>query len=198
MLVYKPGAKHERLAEEAEIDPTWDYPRSKVETEALIEAKRGKIPAVILRIAGVYTNNCQSIPLAHQIQRIYENRLEGHLYAGDVDAKQTYVHLDDVVTAFDACLQKASSLSDWEVFNIGEEEAMSYDDLQRAIARQLFDEAWPTFDVPKPIAKAGAWVEDKLPIVEDSFIKPWMIDRASDNYELNANKAHNLLVGRQK
>jgi nucleoside-diphosphate-sugar epimerase len=193
MLVYKPNAKNERLTEESELAPTWAYPKSKVETEELILKNHGNVPAVILRIAGVYSDICQSIPLAHQIQRIYEHQLEGHLYSGDVDVKQAFIHLDDVVSAFDACVQKADQLSDYEVFNIGEEDAMSYDETQRAIARTLFDEPWPTLDVPKPIAKAGAWVEEALPLPEKPFVKPWMIDRADDNYVLNIDKARRVL-----
>src|SRR5262249_49146919 len=149
MLVYKPGSSGQKLTEVSELKPTWAYPKSKVETETLIKSKRGKIPAVILRIAGVYSDICQSIPIAHQIQRIYENRLEGHLYSGDTGVKQSYVHLDDVVSAFDACVRNADKLSDYEVFNIGEEQALTYDELQRIIAATLHGESWHTFDVPK-------------------------------------------------
>ena len=158
-----------------------------------MQEARGKIPVVNLRIAGVYSDVCQSIPLAHQIQRIYEHRLEGHLYSGNVDVRQSFVHIDDLVVAFEACVNNAEKLSDFETINIGEEDALSYDETQRIIARQLFDEPWPTLDVPKPIAKAGAWVEEKLPLPEKPFIKPWMIDRSDDNYELNGAKARRLL-----
>jgi nucleoside-diphosphate-sugar epimerase len=193
MLLYKPNEKGERLTEESEVAPTWAYPQSKVETEELIKKRRGKMKAVVLRIAGVYNNVCQSIPIAHQIQRIHEHRLEGHVYSGNVDVRQSFVHLDDVVTAFDACVKNVDKLPDYSVFNIGEEDAMTYDEMQRMIARELFDEPWPTLEVPKPIAKVGAWVEDKLPLPEKPFIKPWMIDRADDNYELDIAKAKNVL-----
>ncbi len=193
MLVYKPNEKSEKLTEESPVEPTWAYPQSKVETEKLMQEARGKIPVVNLRIAGVYSDVCQSIPLAHQIQRIYEHRLEGHLYSGNVDVRQSFVHIDDLVVAFEACVNNAEKLSDFETINIGEEDALSYDETQRIIARQLFDEPWPTLDVPKPIAKAGAWVEEKLPLPEKPFIKPWMIDRSDDNYELNGAKARRLL-----
>lgn len=193
MLLYKPNEKGEKLTETSPVQATWEYPQSKVDTEELLKRKHGKIPVVVLRIAGVYSNDCQSIPIAHQIQRIYEHKLEGHVYSGDVDVKQSFVHIDDVVAAFDDSVRNATNLPDYSVFNIGEEDAMSYDDLQRAIARNLFDESWPTLEVPKPIAKAGAWVEDKLPLPEKPFIKPWMIDRADDNYELTIDKARKVL-----
>ncbi|MBI2811020.1 MAG: NAD(P)-dependent oxidoreductase [Candidatus Melainabacteria bacterium] len=193
MLVYKPNNKGEKLTEESPVEPSWAYPQSKVETEKLLQENRGNIPVVNLRIAGVYSDVCQSIPLAHQIQRIYEHRLEGHLYSGDVDVKQSFVHMEDLVIAFEECVKNADKLSGFETINIGEEDALSYDETQRIIARKLFDEPWPTLDVPKPIAKAGAWVEDKLPLPEKPFIKPWMIDRADDNYELDGSKARRLL-----
>ncbi len=193
MLVYKPNKKGEKLTEESPVEPTWAYPQSKVETEKVLLEEHKKIPVVNLRIAGVYSDVCQSIPLAHQIQRIYEHRLEGHLYSGDLDVRQAFVHVDDLVAAYEACVNSADKLSDFETINIGEEEALSYDETQRIIARQLFDEPWPTLDVPKPIAKAGAWVEEQLPLAEKPFIKPWMIDRADDNYELDAEKSRRLL-----
>lgn len=193
MLVYKPNARGEKLTEDSPLMPTWDYPKSKVETEELIGRVRGNIPAVILRIAGVYDEVCQSIPLAHQIQRIYEHRLEGHLYSGNLDVRQSYVHLNDVVRAFEACVANANKLSGYDVFNIGEPQAMTYDETQRAVARTLFDRPWATFEVPKPIARAGAWVEEVIPIQHDAFVKPWMIDHADENFDLNIDKARVVL-----
>ena len=46
---------------------------------------------------------------------------------------------------------------------------------------------------PKVLAKAGAWVQDKLPLGEEPFIKPWMIDLADDHYELDITRARQLL-----
>ena len=68
MLVHAPTEPGRKITEDSPIDPTWDYPVSKDRTEELIRRERGDIPAVILRIAGVYDDRCHSIPLAHQIQ----------------------------------------------------------------------------------------------------------------------------------
>src|SRR6266540_3365131 len=82
MLAHAPCKPGERIKEDRPLEPKWDYPKSKVATEELIRAKRGSIPAVILRIAGVYDDLCRSIPLAHQIQRIYERQLLSHVFPG--------------------------------------------------------------------------------------------------------------------
>jgi nucleoside-diphosphate-sugar epimerase len=63
-----------------------------LEAERVIQEERGSIPAVILRIAGVYNEDCNSIPLAQHISRIYEKRLESYFFPGDADHGQPFVH----------------------------------------------------------------------------------------------------------
>ena len=65
MLVHAPCQPGERINEDWPLDPKWDYPKSKVEAEKVVQAERGTIHTVILRIAGVYDDRCHSIPLAH-------------------------------------------------------------------------------------------------------------------------------------
>ena len=61
--------------------------------------ERGDIRAVLLRISGVYDDRCHSIPLAHQIQRIYERDLTSRLYSGSTAHGQAFLHMDDLVDA---------------------------------------------------------------------------------------------------
>jgi len=193
MLVHKPNQPGEKIIESSPIEPTWAYPKSKVETEKIIQEKRGNIPAVILRIAGAYADDCHSIPIAHQIQRIYEGQIEGHLYSGDTDVRQSFVHIDDIVRAFQCAVEHAGDLPPESVFEIGEPDAMSYEEMQKQIGLLLHGEDWKTYSVPKPIAKVGAFVECEIPFVEKPFVKPWMVDRADDNYQLNIDKAKTIL-----
>ncbi len=192
MLVHRPGEPGVFLTEDSPIGPTWAYPESKVHTEALIRAERGAIPAAILRLAGVYDDVCHSPPLAHQVQRIYERQLAGHLYSGETSHGQAYVHLDDVVDAIERAVARRAKLPPEVAILIGEPETLSYDELQHTFQRLIHGESWETRDVPGPIAKPGAWVQDHIP-GRDPFIKPWMIDRANDHYALDVTRAHTLL-----
>jgi nucleoside-diphosphate-sugar epimerase len=193
MLVHQPNKPGEKITEESPIEPTWQYPKSKVETEKLIHEKHGKIPSVLLRIAGVYADDCHSIPIAHQIQRIYEGQLEGHLYSGDTDVRQSFVHVDDLVKAFEDVVEHADSLPDISVFEIGEPDAMSYEEMQKQIGMLTHGTDWKTFSVPKPIAKLGAAIEMEIPFMDKPFVKPWMVDHADDNYDLCIDKAKAVL-----
>jgi len=193
MLVHKPNEPGQLITEDSRVEANWQYPQSKIETEKLIKNDHGKIPIVILRIAGVYDEVCHSIPIAHQIQRIYEKQLEGRLYSGSVDVRQSFVHVADVVKAYELVIQKAPELPAESTFLIGEPDAMSYEEMQQEISHDLDGHHWTTLEVPKPIAKAGAWVESALPLSEKPFVKPWMIDHADDNYELDISRARDFL-----
>jgi len=192
MLVHRPGDPGEFLTEDWPIGPTWAYPESKVRTEALIRAERGDIPAVILRFAGVYDDLCHSPPLAHQIQRIYERQLAGHLYSGETSHGQSFVHLDDAVDAIEHAVERRAQMPAEIAILIGEPQTLSYDELQHTFARLLHGDSWETHDVPGPIAKVGAWVQGMVP-GQDPFIKPWMIDRANDHYALDITRARTVL-----
>jgi len=192
MLVHAPCEPGERINEDWPLDPKWDYPRSKVATEDLIRRERGKIRAVSLRIAGVYDDESHSIPLANQMQRIYERTLTSKVFPGDISRGQAFVHLDDVVEAIAKTVEHCQQIGPEETFLIGEPDTLSYDELQRAFGRLIHGEQWETRSIPKALAKAGAWLEDQVP-GEQPFIKPWMIDLADDHYALDIARARTVL-----
>lgn len=195
MLVHRPAEPGQFINEDWPIDPTWAYPESKVRTEQLIRNERGDIPAVLLRIAGVYGDLCHSIPLAHQIQRIYERKLTSRVYSGSTSHGQSFLHLDDLVDAIALVVEHRAQLPHELPLLLGEPETLSYDELQHTFARLIHGEDFETLEVPSalaPMAKAGTWMMEKLPGA-DPFIKPWMIDRANDHYALDITRARTLL-----
>jgi nucleoside-diphosphate-sugar epimerase len=192
MLVHQPAEPGQVITEEWPLGPTWAYPESKVRTEALIRGERGSIRSVILRLAGVYDDVCHSPPLAHQIQRIYERQLAGHLYSGETSHGQSFVHLEDVVDAIERAVQRRAQLPPETTLLIGEPETLSYDELQHSFMRLIQGTSSETQNVPGVIAKVGAWVQDHMP-GQDPFIKPWMIDRANDHYALDITRAREML-----
>ena len=193
MLVHAPTKPCCPITEDSPVIPKWDYPISKVKTEKVIHELRGKTPTVILRVAGVYDDFCHSIPISHQIQRIYEKQLEAHLFAGDFCHGASFVHMDDLIDSIALAVEKRHELPPETVLLIGEPETMSYDALQREISCLLFGKEMETYSVPKMIAKIGAWVQCLNPFIPKPFIRPWMINLADDHYELNIDRAKKLL-----
>jgi nucleoside-diphosphate-sugar epimerase len=194
MLVHAPSRPGKPIGERSPLAPEWDYPRSKIDTERVVGAERGDIPAVLLRIAGVYDDGCHSIPIAHQIQRIYERELTSHFFPGDpTRGRQSFVHLDDLVAALDKVVRRRAELPPELPLLVGEPEAMSYAELQHELGCLIHGDEWTTREVPEPLAKAGAWVQEKLPGGRERFIKPWMVELADDDYELDITRGRETL-----
>lgn len=192
MLVHAPSESGQLISEASPIDPRWAYPISKVETELMIRRERGSIPAVHLRIAGVYDDAGHSAFLAQQIARIYEKQPIGRLYPGDISRGQAAIHLDDLADVVLQLVGRRKELPHELPLLVGEPETLSYDEIQRTVSRLLHGEEWHTRTIPKSLAKAGAWIEGEI-LQEDAFIKPWMIDFADDHYALDINRARTLL-----
>lgn len=206
ILVHRPAEPGERIDEETPLDPRWAYPESKKAAEDVIRTE-ASMPYAILRLAGIYDEESSVPTLAHQIARIHERRMKSHLYAGPLDVGQSMLHRDDMIDAIKRTVERRRELPRRTELLIGEPEAIGYGDLQDRIGELLHGtEDWRTIRIPAPVAKAGAFVEDKLePLIPDAidggeepFIKPFMIDMAGDHYALDVSKARELLGWRPR
>ncbi len=196
ILVQAPSRHGERIKEDSPLDipPKWAYPKSKIETENVIHAERGNIPVVILRIAGVYDDLCHSIPLALQIQRIYERDPVAYFSPGDPSTgRHPYVHNDDVVDAILLAFARRKELPPEVILLIGETKSLSYDELQRAFGQLIHGVEWNTRAIPPLVAKTGVRLLKLLALGRSASIAPWMIDVAQDNMELDITRARTML-----
>jgi nucleoside-diphosphate-sugar epimerase len=206
MLVHAATEPGVPIDEAAELAPRWPYPASKVAAEEVVRGEHGRIPAVILRLAGVYTEDCEVPSLAYQIQRIYERQMLSHVFPGDPSHGQAFVHLEDVAEAFRLTVDARGKLVEETTVLIGEPVTESYESLQNLIGRLAHGESWATRSIPKPMAATGAWaqhvIEDVIPDAIDRgiepFIRPFMVWLADDHYELDTSRAASLLGWRPR
>ncbi|MGH9153984.1 MAG: NAD-dependent epimerase/dehydratase family protein [Acidimicrobiales bacterium] len=198
MLVHRPARVGQRIDERWPLGPTWPYPASKAATEQVIRARRGGIPAVLVRMAGVYDDVGHAPPLANQIRRIWERRPTSHLFPASAATVTPYLHIADLIDAMVAVVEHRRELPEETAILVGEEDAPSFAELQHLIADALHGEPWRTVRVPKLLAKAGAWLQDIVPLVGDPFLKPWIVERTSDHYALDTTTARTLLGWRAK
>lgn len=206
MLVHAPSAPGRPITESSPLNPAWPYPESKLAAERVVEAEHGSIPALVLRLAGVYTDDCEVPSLANQIQRIFERQMLSHVFPGDPTHGQAFVHLEDAALAFRAAVDRRARLPPMASVLIGESFTESYEALQNLIGRLLHDEPWDTRPIPKPVAASGAWLQDKIEtVVPDAidrgvepFIKPFMVQLADEHYELDTAYAEVLLGWRAR
>ena len=193
MLVHEATDSPEKtINEDSPIKPSWAYPESKVRTEDLLRKEHGKIPVVLLRIAGVYDDLAHNPFLAEQISRIYEHRLSAHVYPGMLCAGQSFVHVDDLTEAVARLIAHRNRLPRELPLLVGETEALGYAEVQNIVGQVLHKEHWTTLRMPQEMASIGAWLADNV-LGEKEFIRPWMIAQANAHYPLDTTRARKLL-----
>jgi len=202
MLVHAPCRPGERINELHPIGPRWAYPRSKVAAEQAVREERGRIPAVILRLAGVYDARSVVPTMAHQFARIYERDVQSYFYSGNTLVGQAMLHRDDMLDAFRRTIDRRSTLPDEIEILIGESDAVGYEVLQNRLGVLIHGaDNWPTLQVPKSLATAGLWMQDRLePLIPDAidkgeppFVKPFMAEMADDHYAIDTRRAREVL-----
>ncbi|MBA4141849.1 MAG: hypothetical protein H0X43_02350 [Nitrosospira sp.] len=114
------------------------------------------------------------------------------IYAGRLDTGQSWLHLDDLTEALLQIVMHRHELPPELPLLLGESEVMGFDEIQRELGQLIHGEAWRTIEIPKLVAKTGAWMENDI-LQEDPFVKPWMIDSSEDHYELDTSRARELL-----
>ncbi len=189
-LLYQPVEQGKKIKENDPLLAKWEYPQSKIDTEKMVMTQKGKAKAFIMRIAGAYNDFCHSIPVSHQIQRIFEKKFTSHFYGGDLLTGNAFIHMDDLIDAFEKAVDKRMEFNDSEIVNISDGTSPTYEELQDEIGKLIYGKEWKTIEMPKELAKAGSWLQN---LVSDEFIKPWMMDIAADNYALDISKAKDIL-----
>jgi nucleoside-diphosphate-sugar epimerase len=202
MLVHAACRPGERIDETRPIAPAWEYPRSKAAAEEVIVAEHGDIAYVLLRFAGVYDERSTVPTMAHQIARIFERDFESYFYTGSTQVGQSMLHREDMLDAVRRTVDRRGSLPRATELLIGEPDPIGYDALQDDLGYLIHGvDDWPTLRMPKPLATAGVWAQEKLePVIPDAidrgeppFVKPFMIQMGDDHYALDISRARELL-----
>lgn len=191
LLVMQPSQDGALIDEKSPVQAEWAYPESKLKTERLIADQRGEMPAVALRIGGVYDEWGRAVPIVQQMKRIYAKEMESYFFPGDAAHGQSMVHLEDLVSCVEKVIENRKQLHGFQEFLIGEPNVMSYEELQDQIGELLHGEEWPAIRIPKPVAKLGA--QAKAMVGDEDFIQPWMVDLADQDYRVDISKAERLL-----
>jgi nucleoside-diphosphate-sugar epimerase/uncharacterized membrane protein len=192
MLVHAPKPPGQRIDEDSPLDPKLPYRASKMRTENLIREQRGKIPVVFVRPAGVYDDLGHAAFLAHQIARIHERKRNSRVYPASLDTGQPWLHLDDLVDALSAIVERRRELPHELPLLLAEERTPTFRELQHEIGCLVHGEEWTTLEIPAAVARVGAKLQDEL-LDQDPFVRPWMVDIASDHYEVDISRAKRLL-----
>jgi nucleoside-diphosphate-sugar epimerase len=186
----------------------WEYPRSKIRAEQILDASAMQQPVVQLILAAVYSDWCELVPLYEWIELCAGRGPEKYFYPGPSGRGLTYCHVDDVVLAFDLALQKfagdgeygkssgkSSSKPVREKFLVGQGDPLNYQEIHERACTAFAGKATKLMRVPREVATIGAHMTQLLGRLRgaDSFIRPWMVAFAGEHFHFDLSHVRELL-----
>jgi nucleoside-diphosphate-sugar epimerase len=173
------------------------YARSKSAGEKLIKNSSNIIPAVVLRLGGVYSDWCELPPL-YSLIRIWSGNGPFSMFVpGKGETGIPYIHLSDVIQVIDRCIQLNDQLEAFEILIASQNGAVMHNELFSTIKKSVLKstKASPIHLSPALI-KPGFYMEKFFRMlrgkasVEQSWMlkyidRPWIIDNTLTQQKLN-------------
>ncbi len=195
VCVFKPIIGDDKLNEESDLSLLMYYGKSKIAGEKILSEYKKKIKVTIFRLAGVYSSYCRSIPLANQIAFIWQKRFGYRVLPGKGDGGISYIHIEDVIDAFEKSMLLAKDIPSGSILILSEEELLLNKDLYSLIYSEIFSKQLNIINLPKLIVWFYIFIINKFYLLTEKnyFFKPWMIELADKKYQFNIEKAKRIL-----
>ncbi len=194
-VVFKPTMGDDKLNEESDLSSFMYYGNSKIAGETILSEYKEKIKVTTFRLSAVYSSYCRSIPLANQIAFIWQKRFGYRILPGKRDGGISYIHIEDVLDAFEKSMFMAKVISSGSILVLSEESLLLNKDLYRLICLEIFGKQLNIIRLPKLIVWVNIYIINKFYLLTGRtyFFKPWMVKLADKKYQFNIDKAKGVL-----
>lgn len=171
-----PGAAVDHDTPASDIIP---YAKSKRIGEDLFREAQDRLPGVVLRIGGAFTDWCEVPPLFSLIRLWGGPWPTARVIPGRGESAIPYIHRADLVSLVRTVLEKSDELGPYEVFLASQNGCVNHNQLFPVIRREAGKPAGsrPTH-MPPMLAKVGLTVQCALGslIGRMPYERPWMLD----------------------
>ncbi len=174
----EPAPRGEMLTEQTPTSEYIPYAESKCLGEKMVRDASGRLPGVVLRIGGAFSDWCELPPLCSLI-RLWAGRSPfRRLLVGKGTTGMPYIHREDVVRIVRSCLDAHEALGPYEVFLASQEGAVFHKELFAAIGRADSGSAAPApISVSPRTATLGLGLRRAIGSLTGCvpFERPWML-----------------------
>jgi nucleoside-diphosphate-sugar epimerase len=174
-----PPGPGEALTEQSPAGGRVAYCQSKAMGEALMTENVARVPAIILRIGGVFTDWCELPPLFSLMNAWSLPFPLGRIVPGSGRTGFPYIHRRDIVGIVRRIIEKHEQLSRLETFFAAPRGCTTHAELFPAIRRALNREcATRPIRIPPRLARMmlhGKYAVNTL-MGRETYERPWMID----------------------
>ena len=193
-----PGAA---LTEDAADMADFPYCRSKAAGERLCAERLDELPAVVLRIGGVFSDWCELPPL-YSLIRLWNRRGPlGRCIPGRGQTGFPYIHRDELVRFVRRVIEKSDALGRHEVLFASEESCTCHADLFRPI-RRLCGRSPAAGPIHVPPRLVLPFLYLKLAanglLSRQTYEQPWMLDYTDRPLRVDARRTRQRLDWRPR
>jgi nucleoside-diphosphate-sugar epimerase len=194
-VVFKPTMGDDKLNEDSALSSFIHYGNSKIEGEKIISEYKEKVKATIFRLSAVYSQDCMSIPLANQIAFIWKRCFGYRILPGKGEGGISYVHIDDVLDAFEKSMLMAKEIPSGSVMILSEENFIPNNELCDLISREIYGKNLNIIYLPRWVVWLCIYIVSNFHSLtgRSYFFKPWMLKLTDKKYRFNIEKAKKTL-----
>jgi nucleoside-diphosphate-sugar epimerase len=175
----QPAAARAVLTETTATAGYIPYAKSKAAGEEMVRDASARLPGLVLRIGGAFSDWCELPPLASLIRLWAGRSLFGRLLVGQGTTGIPYIHRRDVVRIVRACIETHESLDSYEVFLASQQGTVTHKDLFAAIHQGGRGKAAPAaIGIPCWAARIGLHARRAAGAIlgRPPFERQWMLD----------------------
>ncbi len=194
-VVFKPTMGDDKLNEDSALSSLIYYGNSKIAGEKIILGYKEKIKSTIFSLSAVYCQDCRSIPLANQIAFIWRRCFGYRILPGKGDGGISYVHIEDVLDAFEKSMLMAKEIPSGSIIILSEESLISNNELYNLISREIYGKQLNLIHLPKWLVWFCIYTISNVYTLlgKGYFFKPWMVSLTDKKYRFNTDKAKKIL-----
>ncbi|MFQ5957191.1 MAG: NAD-dependent epimerase/dehydratase family protein [Candidatus Brocadiales bacterium] len=184
----------EKLSESFPLGSLLEYGESKRRAEEVVISFKNHLKVFVVRLAGVYAQECRLIPLAHQIASIYKKDIGSKFLPGGGLGGISYVHIEDVVDGLERMIILRSQIPSGAVYILSEEEYLPYAELYGLISQGLYGDKsdFRLVSLPNWLLRGSVQIANYLRYIQSGkgyFFKPWMVNQSLIKYCFDTGKA---------
>ncbi len=193
--VLTPALGDDKLNEESALGSMLYYGKSKIAAEKILLEYKKKIKVTIFRPSAVYSEDCRSIPLANKIAVIRRRSFGCRIFPGKGEGGLSYIHISDVLDAFEKAVSRSSEIPSGSIFILSEEDYIPNNKLYGLIYREIYGKYLNLICLPKWFVRASLYLINSVYSLSGKifFFKPWMVDIVDKRYHFNVEKAEKEL-----
>ncbi len=173
----EPAPAGAALTERAPTAGYIPYAKSKSAGEEMVRDASARLPGVVLRIGGAFSDWCELPPLASLIGLWAGRSPFGRLLVGQGTTGMPYIHRHDLVRIVRSCIEAHETLGPYEVFLASQQGTVTHRDLFAVIHQEVRGKAAAAIAIPCWAARLGLPARRAIGAIlgRAPFERPWML-----------------------